>query len=97
MSSREIIKTGNVLVRIMELAQGASTDWHHHSEVGDFFVCLTGVVTVESRSPDAAVTLLPGQRTEIRPPQMHRVVNSHDGPSEYLLVQGVGAYDFIKG
>jgi quercetin dioxygenase-like cupin family protein len=28
----------------MELAEGTSTDWHYHSEVIDFFVCMTGVV-----------------------------------------------------
>jgi len=96
MSNLDIIRTENVLVRIMNLAAGASTDWHYHTDVNDYFVCLTGVVKVEAKTPDEEVILLPGQRAEIKTPRIHRVVNIHDDTSEYLLVQGVGTYDFIK-
>ena len=96
MSNREIIRTENVLVRIMELSKDASTDWHYHTDVSDFFVCLNGVVKVEAKNPDKVVILHPGQRAEIKPPQVHRVINNHNDKSEYLLVQGVGPYDFIK-
>ena len=96
MSNREIIRTETVLVRIMELAKGAATEWHHHTDVSDYFVCLTGVVRVEAMNPDETVILHPGQRAEIRPPRIHRVVNHHDDKSEHLLIQGVGSYDFVK-
>jgi quercetin dioxygenase-like cupin family protein len=96
MSNQEIIKTNNVSVRIMELAKGASTDWHYHTAVTDFFVCLSGLVTVETKNPSEEVNLHPGQRTEIKPPQIHRVLNTCEDKSEYLLVQGLGPYDFIK-
>lgn len=94
MDNREIIKTDNVLVRIMELGKNGSTEWHHHTEVADFFVCLTGTVQVETRDPEQKNTLLPGQHTKVVPAQVHRVVNLGEGKSEYLLIQGVGAYDF---
>ena len=96
MSNQEIIKTENVLVRVMELEKDALTEWHYHSEVSDYFVCLNGVVRVESKSPDEVIILHPGRRVEIKPPQVHRVINAHTDKSEYLLVQGVGTYDFIK-
>ena len=96
MSSKELIRTEDVLVRIMELAKGAATEWHHHTEVRDIFVCLNGVVRVEAKNPDGAVVLHPGQRAEIAPPRIHRVTNGHHDSSEYLLIQGVGVYDFIK-
>jgi quercetin dioxygenase-like cupin family protein len=94
MNGREIIKTGDVSVRIMELAKDAATEWHYHTEVKDFFVCLTGMVVVETRTHGEKTTLCPGQRTEVNPGIVHRVVNISSGKSEYLLVQGVGAYDF---
>ena len=96
MSTKELIKTEDVLVRIMELAKGAATEWHHHTEVRDIFVCLNGVVRVEARNPEEEIILHPGQRAEIAPPRIHRVTNTHHDRSEYLLIQGVGAYDFIK-
>ena len=96
MKNREIVKTDNVLVREMVLEKDAATEWHHHSEVSDYFVCLTGWVRVETQNPDETFSLHPGETAEVKPPQVHRVVNVHDGRSVYLLVQGVGAYDFIR-
>ena len=96
MSNQDIIRTENVLVREMELENGATTEWHYHTAVNDYFVCLTGVVRVESKSPDEVIVLYPGRHLEIKPPQVHRVINVHTDKSEYMLVQGVGAYDFKK-
>ena len=95
MSNTEIIKTGNVLIRIMELEIGSSTEWHHHTEVTDHFVCLTGIIKIETRD-DGQVVLLPGQRADVKPLQIHRVLNVYQDKSEYMLVQGVGIYDFVK-
>ena len=44
MSSHDVIRTDNVLVRVMELDHGASTKWHYHTEVTDYFVCLNGAI-----------------------------------------------------
>jgi quercetin dioxygenase-like cupin family protein len=96
MDSRQILKTRDVLVRIMEMDKGSATDWHHHTQVADFFVCLSGAVQVETRGPEAKIRLLPGQHTQVTAGQVHRVVNVDKDSSEYLLVQGVGAYDFIR-
>jgi quercetin dioxygenase-like cupin family protein len=95
MAKREIIKTENVLVRIMELEKGASTDWHFHSEVLDFFVCLKGAIQVETKGPDMVIPLQPGQQTEVTPMKLHRVTNIFADKAEYLLVQGIGSYDFL--
>jgi len=96
MNGCEIIKTADVSVRIMELAKDAATEWHYHTEVKDFFVCLTGMVAVETRNPAGRTTLDPGQRAEVGTGIVHRVVNISSEKSEYLLVQGVGVYDFCK-
>jgi quercetin dioxygenase-like cupin family protein len=96
MSNREIIKTENVLVRIMELEKNTSTDWHFHSEVTDFFVCLKGTIQVETRDPEERISLYPGQQAQVNPRKVHRVVNIYHDSAEYLLVQGVGSYDFCK-
>jgi quercetin dioxygenase-like cupin family protein len=96
MSNREIIKTQDVLVRIMELEKNAATEWHFHSEVTDFLVCLTGEIRVQTKTPDESTSLHPGEQAQVSPLKVHRVINIFDDKSEYLLVQGVGAYDFCK-
>jgi quercetin dioxygenase-like cupin family protein len=95
MSNIEVIKTDNVLARIMSLKEDASTEWHYHTETKDFIVCLTGRILVESRTPVEVYILHPGERAEIYARQVHRVVNVYKEKSEYLLIQGVGRYDFI--
>jgi quercetin dioxygenase-like cupin family protein len=96
MGNEDIIRTGEVLVREMELSDGSATEWHSHSRVHDYFVCLEGKVKVETRNPDSAIVLEPGQRYTVPTGQVHRVVNLDGRISKYLLVQGVGKYDFCK-
>ena len=96
MNSRQILKTNDVLVRIMEMDKGSATDWHRHTQVADFFVCLNGAVQIETRQPEGKTRLLPGDHTQVAAGQVHRVVNVDHEKSEYLLVQGVGAYDFHR-
>ena len=38
----------------------------------------------------------PGQRADVKPLQIHRVLNAYQDKSEYMLLQGVGVYDFVK-
>jgi quercetin dioxygenase-like cupin family protein len=80
----------------MELDHGVATDWHFHTQVADFFVGLTGVVEVQKRDPEKKMQLLPGQYLQLDPKQVHRVTNIGEGKAEYLLVQGIGTYDFCK-
>lgn len=89
-----IIRTGDVSVRILGMAPGGAGHWHFHTEVLDNMFCLTGVISVRLREPDEEIHLHPGQRLEVHPGRVHRVVNTGNGPATYLLVQGVGRYDF---
>ena len=89
-----IIRTGDVSVRILGMASGGAGPWHFHTEVVDNMFCLSGIISVRLRAPDEEIHLFPGQRLEVLPGRVHRVVNAGHGPASYLLVQGVGRYDF---
>lgn len=96
MSARDetIIRTSNVSVRILTLAPGEVAPWHFHTEVVDNMFCLSGKVVVDLRDPVGQSVLQPGQRLEVGPGRVHRVANPADVSATYLLVQGVGKYDF---
>jgi quercetin dioxygenase-like cupin family protein len=96
MGNKDIIRTDEVLVREMELAEGAATEWHFHNQVHDYFVCLEGTVRAETKSPDETVVLGPGQRFQVPAGRVHRVTSLAGGAAKYLLVQGVGSYDFCR-
>ena len=83
------------MVILLTLAAGQSVPWHKHSEVTDSFVCLEGPMVVETRSPDRKVTLGPGQRFAVGPGIAHYVHGEAGGPCKFMIVQGVGAYDFV--
>lgn len=91
-----LVKTDSVSVRILELQAGEALPWHYHSEVTDYVFALDGDIEVELRSPDEKVVLAPGNRYAVATGRVHRVVNLCDKKTKYLLIQGVGKYDFNK-
>lgn len=90
----ELINIDGARVRIMILEPGKSTVWHFHSEVRDHIFCLEGIVTVSYLNPEKEICLFPGQRCDVDAYRIHQVKNTLEVVVEYLLVQGVGRYDF---
>ena len=91
-----LVKTENVSVRILELEAGEALPWHHHSEVTDYIFALDREIEIQLRSPDETVALTPGQRCDVSTGRVHRVVNKCKRKTKYLLIQGIGKYDFNK-
>ena len=90
-----LIQTENVRVRVMHLQPGEATPLHHHSEITDHMVGLTGTMQVKLNDPSEEHGLGPGERCQVEPDRVHQVRNINtDKPASYLLVQGVGRYDF---
>jgi mannose-6-phosphate isomerase-like protein (cupin superfamily) len=90
-----LIQTDTVRVRVMALAPGDATPWHFHREVTDHMVCLTGFIVVHLKQPAARLELQPGQRCTVEVGRVHQVANeSPTEPASYLLIQGIGRYDF---
>ena len=89
-----ILETDSVRVRIMVLEEGQETAWHFHTEVTDKMLSLEGSIAVEYQNPQERAELKPGERCEVEAERIHRVVNLTASTAKYLLVQGVGRYDF---
>lgn len=95
MSEAEVlIKTNDARVRIMLMTPHEKNDWHFHTEVTDDIFGLTGTIVVRVQNPDEEVRLAPGQRCQIKTGRVHQVENPAETASSYLLVQGIGKYDF---
>ena len=89
-----IVKTDNVRVRVMMLRSRELAAWHYHTQVTDDIFCLDGKIIVRMQGPDEEIHLSPGQRAHIQPGRNHQLENLDDTESSYLLVQGIGKYDF---
>jgi quercetin dioxygenase-like cupin family protein len=86
----------DVQARLFTLAPADVIPWHHHSESTDHYFVLRGALTIETRQPDDRRELKIGERHEIRPGTTHLISNRGAQDCEFLLVQGVGKYDWIK-
>ena len=92
-----ILQTDDVRVRLIELAPGERAPLHHHTEVTDTMFGISGEILVRLQNPEEEALLTPGARCVVRPGRVHQVLNHRpDESSQYLLIQGVGKYDFIR-
>ena len=93
---RELIAQSEGLrVQVLTLAAGQSVPWHHHTQIADTFFCLEGPMVVETREPDGVQVLQPGDRFTAAVGQPHYVHGLDDGFCKFVIVQGVGVYDYI--
>jgi len=83
--------------RITELQVGPSQQvpWHCHSNVQDTFYVLEGTIRLFLRDPKEEIRLTPGQTYTVRARRPHLVRNGGDASTVFLVLQGLGEYDFI--
>ena len=93
--TRIVAQTPGLRVVEYVLQSGDALPWHHHTEVTDRFYCLEGLIDVELRAPAQKMLLHPGEICVVPPGTVHWSSNPADGVSRYLLVQGIGCYDFV--
>lgn len=90
-----VAEGADLRVQVLTLAAGQSVPWHYHTEITDSFVCLEGPMVVETRAPRATHRLMPGERCAVGPKTAHFVHGENGGPCKFMIVQGVGVYDFM--
>jgi len=86
----------DVRARLYTLAPGEVIPWHAHSNVTDHFFVLDGALTVETRGGGGDRALAVGERCAVTPGNAHQTSNRGATDCRFLLIQGVGKYDFIK-
>ena len=82
--------------RLFTLASAETIPWHFHSAVTDWYFVLEGVLSIETRAPADHRELIVGESYHIAPKTAHLVSNRSETDTRFLLVQGVGPYDFLR-
>ncbi len=82
-------------VRLLALAPGQCVPWHYHNNITDTFFCMKGPMRVTTRNPDATHVLNPGDTVAVPPGVAHYVEGSGAGACRFMIVQGVGEYDYV--
>jgi quercetin dioxygenase-like cupin family protein len=86
----------DVQARVFTLAPGEEIPWHFHSAVNDWYFVLEGTLSIDTRPPADSRLLTIGGRYHIPPKTAHLIANRSDADARFLLVQGVGFYDFVR-
>jgi|TARA_B110000014_G_scaffold226503_1_gene185829 quercetin dioxygenase-like cupin family protein len=94
--AREVIaEVDGLRTSTLTLAAGQCVPWHHHSIVTDTFFCIEGPMQVEMRNPDERRVLAPGDTTAVESLRPHRVSGTDGERCKFLIIQGIGRYDFV--
>jgi quercetin dioxygenase-like cupin family protein len=83
--------------RIMELQLSPTqkVPWHTHTNISDTFYVLEGEMRLFLQEPKESVNLKPGQTFAVRPGRPHLVTNAGQKSLTFLIMQGVGEYDYV--
>ena len=79
----------------LQLSKTQKVPWHYHNSVQDTFYVLQGSIRIFMQDPKENVTLKPGETYSVPPRRPHLVTNAGEGSATFLVLQGLGEYDFV--
>lgn len=79
----------------LQLSPAQTVPWHTHTNVSDTFYVLAGTLRLFLQDPKETIELLPGQIYQVAPGRPHLVTNAGAGSMTFLVLQGVGEYDYV--
>ena len=90
-----IAEATDLRVRLLALGEGQCVPWHYHNNITDTFFCMEGPMQVSTRDPDGVHVLEPGGTFAVAPRVAHQVAGVDDRPCKFIVIQGVGVYDYV--
>jgi quercetin dioxygenase-like cupin family protein len=79
----------------LQISPSQKVPWHYHNNIQDTFYVLRGKIRIFLRDPKEEVRLGPGETFSVKPKRPHLVVNGGDSSATFLVLQGIGEYDFV--
>jgi len=79
----------------IQISPSQKVPWHYHNNIQDTFYVLRGKIRIFLRDPKEEVRLGPGETFSVRPQRPHLVSNGGDTSATFLVLQGIGEYDFV--
>jgi quercetin dioxygenase-like cupin family protein len=79
----------------LQISPTQKVPWHYHNNIQDTFYVLKGNIRIFLRGPKEEVRLGPGQTFSVPPKRPHLVINGGESSATFLVLQGIGDYDFV--
>jgi quercetin dioxygenase-like cupin family protein len=79
----------------LQISPTQTVPWHHHTNIQDTFYVIAGQLRIFLRDPKEDVRLGPGDTYSVRPGRAHLVTNAGTESATFLVLQGMGEYDYV--
>jgi len=79
----------------LQISSSQKVPWHFHTYVQDTFYVISGQLRLFLREPKEEVRLGPGETHSVKPGRPHLVTNDGTDSVTFLVLQGIGEYDFV--
>ena len=79
----------------LQISPTQKVPWHFHNNVHDTFYVIAGTIRIFLQRPKEEVQLAQGQIYSVPPKRPHLVTNARDTSAVFLVLQGIGEYDFV--
>ena len=80
----------------LQISVTQKVPWHLHSNIQDTFYVIEGQLRLFLRNPKEEIRLKPGESYSVKPRRPHLVTNGGETSATFLVLQGIGEYDFVS-
>ena len=79
----------------LQISPTQTVPWHFHNNIDDTFYVIEGDIRLFLRDPDEDVQLAPGSSYCVQAGRPHLVTNIGNTSATFLVLQGIGEYDYV--
>jgi len=79
----------------LQISPAQKVPWHYHNYIQDTFYVIEGHIRLFMREPEQDVRLGPGESYCVGRGRPHLVANDGEGSATFLVLQGIGEYDYV--
>jgi mannose-6-phosphate isomerase-like protein (cupin superfamily) len=79
----------------LQISPTQQVPWHYHNHIQDTFYVIEGRIRIFLREPKEEVPLGAGETYCVPARRPHLVINGGDVSATFLVLQGIGEYDYV--
>jgi len=79
----------------LQISPTQKVPWHYHTNTRDTFYVIEGSIRIYLQDPKEEIALEPGATYSVPPRRPHLVANGGNTSATFLVLQGIGEYDFV--
>jgi quercetin dioxygenase-like cupin family protein len=92
---KRLVETPTFRATEFQASAGQESPWHFHTQISDLFYVVDGRMEVLLADPGETIELGPGQCHQVAAGRTHKFRVVGNDKVSYLLIQGIGEFDFI--